>query len=262
MRSFCKTNARMSDTQKKVVRIAMWSGPRNISTAMMRAWENRPDTVVVDEPFYACYLATSEVRHPMQAEVLASQSSDWQTVIERELGAELPDARTIQYQKHMTHHMVAAIDSNWFASVRHAFLIRHPAEVVASYAAKREQVSAEDIGFVQQKKIYELACKVSAQELPIVDARDVLTDPGVFLAKLCACLNVPFYASMLNWPSGPRATDGAWAPHWYASVEKSTGFARHQEKEIELTDQQQRVVDECLPFYQEMYTRRLRLDSD
>ena len=134
----------------KITRIAMWSGPRNISTAMMRAWENRSDTSVVDEPFYACYLSSAKVMHPMQEQILASQSDDWDTVIKTVLNKEAIDGQTIQYQKHMTHHMVDEIDQDWFAGVSHAFLIRHPAVVAASYAQKRESLTADDIGFRKQ----------------------------------------------------------------------------------------------------------------
>ncbi|NND82241.1 MAG: HAD family hydrolase [Gammaproteobacteria bacterium] len=234
----------------------MWSGPRNISTAMMRAWENRPDTVVVDEPFYACYLATTGIVHPMQREIMASQSTDWQKV-QQQLQADLPSGHTIHYQKHMTHHMVVDVDPQWFGSLKHAFLIRHPAEVVASYAAKRETVTSDDIGYRQQKKLYDLATRSVQSELPVIDARDVLMDPQHSLQQLCDCLGVPFHKNMLSWPAGPRDSDGAWAPHWYGNVEKSTGFGPYQEKEQQLNAAQQRVVDECMPFYEQLYQRRL-----
>ena len=245
-------------TSSHVTRIAMWSGPRNISTAMMRAWENRPDSGVVDEPFYACYLTATGIQHPMQKEVLASQSSDWDEVIERQLQAELPAGISIQYQKHMTQHMVTDIDPAWFASVKHAFLIRHPAQVVASYGVKRGSVTAEDIGFAQQQKLYDQARQLSDQELPIIDANDVLTDPAACLQKLCERLKVPFHHNMLSWPPGPRDSDGVWAAHWYNSVEQSTGFGAYHEKEVELNEQEQGVVAQCMPFYEQMYERRIR----
>ena len=240
------------------IRIAMWSGPRNISTAMMRSWENRSDTQVVDEPFYACYLTASGVIHPMQEEVLASQSSDWGEVIERQLTAPLAAGEEIQYQKHMTQHMVADIDQNWFASLQHAFLIRHPAQVVASYGLKRGSVNAADVGFEQQFKLYQLACDVSSTTPPVIDSVDVLKNPEQCLTALCASLGVPFSQSMLAWPAGRRDSDGVWASHWYNSVEQSTGFAPYVEPEINLSDEQQAVVEQCLPFYQQMYERRVR----
>jgi hypothetical protein len=234
----------------------MWSGPRNISTAMMRAWENRADTAVVDEPFYACYLKTSGIVHPMQAEVLASQSADWQEVIDEVLKGPLPAQQTIQYQKHMTHHMLNQVDAAWFGSIRHAFLIRHPAQVVASYGRKRGSVTAEDIGFERQAELYELAVSSGANPA-IIDGADVLRAPEIILCKLCEHLRVPFDENMLGWPAGSRDSDGAWAPHWYNKVEQSTGFGPYSPKSLDLNQQQQDVVDQCLPYYQSMHEKRL-----
>ena len=239
-----------------IIRIAMWSGPRNISTAMMRAWENRVDTAVVDEPFYACYLTASGIVHPMQQEVLASQSSDWQQVIDEVLEAPLQNQQTIQYQKHMTQHMLSEVDTAWLSSLRHAFLIRHPGEVVASYGRKRGSVTAQDIGFARQTELYELAVSSGANPA-IVDGADVLRSPGNVLRKLCAHLQVPFDDKMLSWPAGSRESDGVWAPHWYNKVEQSTGFGAYSPKNLNLDQQQQDVVDQCLPYYQSMYEKRL-----
>ncbi|MBX2836640.1 MAG: HAD family hydrolase [Gammaproteobacteria bacterium] len=233
---------------EEVIRIAMWSGPRNISTAMMRAWENRADTVVVDEPFYACYLTHTGIVHPMQEEVLASQANNWQQVIDGELSRSLSAEQSIQYQKHMTHHMVDEVSPSWFASLRHAFLIRNPAEVVVSYSKKRAELSADDIGFRRQRELFE---KVRALgiEPPVIESTDVLKAPRASLQKLCAALAVPFDSAMLSWPQGCRSSDGAWAPHWYQNVENSTGFAPYEEKPIQLSAAQQRVVNECLDDY-------------
>lgn len=231
-----------------IIRIAMWSGPRNISTAMMRSWENRADTEVVDEPFYACYLRQTGIIHPMQETVLASQAQDWQAVIDGELTKPLSSAHTIQYQKHMTHHMVAEIDDGWFQSVRHAFLIRHPADVVASYRQKRSTVTPDDIGFARQRQLFERVCETGATP-PVIESADVLRNPAKILSQLCTALNVPFDEAMLAWPAGRRESDGAWAPHWYQNVEQSTGFAEWQPKQYTLTPAQQRVVDACLPDY-------------
>jgi len=247
----------MSDS---IIRIAMWSGPRNISTAMMRSWENRSDTAVVDEPFYACFLQATGIVHPMQEEVLASQSTNWDTVVDQvlttDLSTSLPTGlsaghatrQAIQYQKHMTQHMVSELNEEWFSTLRHAFLIRHPAEVVASYAQKRDQVNAEDIGFARQREIFELAQSLGF-EPPVIESRDVLMNPGASLRLLCSALDVPFDEHMLSWPVGTRESDGVWAPHWYESVENSTHFAPYVEKEISLNRQQQNVVDECLDDY-------------
>lgn len=248
-------------TQAKVRRVAMWSGPRNISTAMMRSWENRADTDVVDEPFYACYLKQTGIVHPMQEEVLASQSSSWQNVIENVLQSPLNEDACIQYQKHMTQHMVNKIDPVWFNSLTHAFLIRHPAEVVASYGIKRDSVTADDVGFELQNTLFQMAMDAGFKNIPVIDSKDVLANPEGVLKKLCNALDVPFDTAMLTWPAGTRDSDGAWAPHWYQNVEKSIGFGPYKEKTIELDADQQKVVDECLPFYEAMYQHRLRLED-
>ena len=242
----------------ETIRIAMWSGPRNISTAMMRAWENRADTAVVDEPFYACYLSNTGIRHPMHDEVLASQSTDWNTVIRQELQKDLQDGQTIQYQKHMTHHMVADISQDWFDSVQHAFLIRHPAEVLMSYIEKRESVTAADLGFARQKELYEAATKPDRAP-PVIDARDVLQNPKATLNALCDSLNIDFDPDMLSWPAGIRDSDGVWAPHWYHNVARSTGFAPYQQRQIQLNQEEQAIVDECLPHYNYLSERRIKL---
>ena len=235
----------MTDT---AIRIAMWSGPRNISTAMMRSWENRADTAVIDEPFYACYLTETGIVHPMQEEVLASQPRSWQEVIQQDLSGELIEGQTIQYQKHMTQHMVGELDEQWFASLRHCFLIRHPEEVVASYGEKRGKVTAEDVGFSRQRELFEFA-KNRGYNTPVIESRKVLQQPETSLKAICSALEVPFDTAMLNWPVGTRDSDGSWAPHWYQNVEKSTGFAPYVEKEISLTVEQQLVADQCLDDY-------------
>jgi hypothetical protein len=206
------------------VRIAMWSGPRNISTAMMRSFGNRPDTAVIDEPFYAAYLAATGIQHPLREESLASQPTDWREVVEIVLGP-VPGNRSIFYQKHMTHHMMPEFDRDWIARCRNAFLIRAPEDVLASYTQKRSDVALEDIGFAQQREIFEREADRLGRAPPVIDGADVLADPRGVLSVLCAALEIPFTGNMLHWPAGRRATDGVWAPAWYDAVERSTGFA-------------------------------------
>jgi hypothetical protein len=208
------------------VRIAMWSGPRNISSAMMRSFGARPDTAVSDEPFYAAYLALSGADHPLRAEVLASQPNDWREVVAQLLGA-VPGGRPIWYQKHMTHHMVPAIGRAWLGRMSNAFLIRDPQAVLASYARVRaaESVTLDDIGIVQQRELFEREADRLARAPPVIEGADVLADPPGMLALLCAALAIPYDAAMLRWSAGRRDTDGVWAPAWYAAVERSTGFA-------------------------------------
>ncbi len=209
----------------ETIRIAMWSGPRNISTAMMRAFENRADTSVVDEPFYAAYLLASGADHPMRAEVLASQPTDWEAVV-RSLLDPIVDGRAIFYQKHMTHHMLPKFGRHWAGACRSAFLIRRPEDVLASYANVRDEATLEAIGVPQQSELFDEACDRLGRAPPVIDAHDVLCEPRGMLGALCGALDIPFSEAMLAWPAGRRASDGVWAPAWYDSVERSTGFSR------------------------------------
>jgi hypothetical protein len=241
------------------LRIAMWSGPRNISTAMMRAFENRPDTAVVDEPFYAAYLAGTGLEHPMGAEVLAAQSQEWREVAASLVG-EAPEGKAVFYQKHMTHHMLPGFDLDWTAACRNAFLIRRPDRVLASYVRKRGSASLEDIGVVRQGELYDRECQRLGAAAPVVDSDDVLADPRGVLGALCASLGLDFREEMLSWPAGRRPSDGVWAPVWYASVEASTGFgpAKDEQDAPALTDELRRVADAAQPYYETLAARRLR----
>lgn len=233
-----------------LIRIAMWSGPRNISTAMMRSFGSRADTWVVDEPFYAAYLAVSGADHPMTAETLASQPNDPMDVAETLL-AEPPGGRTIFYQKHMTHHMLPGFGLDWMAACRNAFLIRDPELVLASYVEKRGDVTLADVGFVQQAEIFAREADRLGHAPPVVEGIDVLRDPAGTLSKLCEALGIPWDAAMLSWPPGRRETDGVWAPAWYDAVEKSTGFeAPKAEKKPRLKDHLQKIADEARPYYE------------
>lgn len=202
----------------------MWSGPRNISTAMMRAFENRPDTIVVDEPLYGFYLRETGLDHPGRDAIVAAMECDWHKVV-----ADLTEAptgsRTIFYQKHMTHHLLPQMGRDWLDRVTNCFLIRDPAEVVASYLDKRATVTLADIGVAEQWEIFERTAERLGQAPPVIDGRDVQANPRGILAALCRAVGIPFDDAMLSWPAGRRDTDGVWAPHWYAAVEASTGFS-------------------------------------
>jgi hypothetical protein len=237
--------------QGQPVRIAMWSGPRTLSTATMRAWENRPDTVVVDEPLYAYYLAATGIDHPARDEIIASQPTDWRTVVRTLTGDPLPAGATISYQKHMTHHVLPEVDLDAFTGLRHAFLIRDPRRLLASYAKVREQPTLADLGLERQVALFRRFGG------PVVDSDDLLRDPPRTLRALCAALDVPFDRAMLSWPTGPRNTDGVWAPHWYASVEASTGFGPYREATARVPDHLQDLADACRPYYDELASRRI-----
>lgn len=238
------------------LRIAMWSGPRNISTAMMRAWENRPDTAVVDEPFYACYLAATGLDHPGRDEILASQPTDWRVVAESLTGP-VPDSKSVHYQKHMTHHILPEFGCDWLDQVTNCFLLRAPAEVVASYAETRRAPTLEDLGFVRQGEIFDRVADRLGCAPPVLDAADVLRDPAGMLAALCRAVGVGFDARMLSWPPGLRATDGVWARHWYASVERSTGFNRLRANSKPVPRNLTSLVDEAQPIYDRLAAYRL-----
>ena len=230
----------------------MWSGPRNISTAVMRAFENRDDCAVVDEPFYAHYLAKTGVDHPGIEEVVASQPTDWREVVAHLLGP-IPGNRPIWYQKHMTHHLLPEIDRDWMRHLVHCFLIRHPAEVLSSYAKMRPNVTLEDLGFTQQTEIYD---DLGGDAL-VIDSRDVVENPRAILGRLCAELGIPFSEKMLSWPAGPRDTDGVWARHWYQNVWSSTGFQPPSRRQREYPRSLQPIVDAALPAYERLHAARL-----
>ncbi|WP_433050686.1 HAD family hydrolase [Dactylosporangium sp. CS-033363] len=230
-------------------RVAMWSGPRNISTAMMRSFGARPDTVVVDEPLYAHYLAETGLEHPGRDEILGSQPRRWQDAV---AGLLAPVDAAVFYQKHMTHHLLTEIGRDWLGQVSNAFLIRDPAYVVASYAKVRGEPTLEDLGYPQQVEIFR------SHGGPVVDAADVLRDPAGTLSALCAALGLDWDPAMLSWPAGRRDTDGVWAPHWYAAVERSTGFSPWDPRPADVPEHLRGLVDRARPLYDELATAALR----
>ena len=204
------------------LRIAMWSGPRNISTAMMRSFENRPDSAVVDEPLYAAYLAATGIDHPGRAEILHSQNADWRAVM-RDLTTATP--APVYYQKHMCQHWLAGFPEDVADGLTNCFLIREPRRIIASYARVRSAFVIDELGFRQQKRLFDRECDRLGEAPPVLDAALTLQDPRGVLTRLCGRVGIPFDEGMLAWRAGPRDSDGVWAPHWYASVWQSTGFA-------------------------------------
>ena len=241
------------------IRIAMWSGPRNISTAMMRSFENRSDTVVVDEPFYAAFLAETGADHPMRDEVLASQPTRWRDVANA-LSGPTPTGAAVWYQKHMTHHMLPDFGLDWANGCRNAFLIRAPEAVLASYTLKRENVTLADIGVERQRELFERECDRIGAAPPVIDSADVLADPRATLIKLCVSLGIEFSDRMLSWPAGKRDSDGVWAPAWYDTVERSTEFAppRAPAEIKNVGDNLRRIADAARPHYERLAAFRLR----
>jgi hypothetical protein len=238
------------------IRIAMWSGPRNISTAMMRAWSNRSDTFVVDEPFYAFYLNATGKKHPGADEVIGAGETDWRKVVAR-LTGRLPESKRIFFQKQMTHHLLPEVDREWLGAVANCFLIRDPREVIASYVKKREDPALEDLGFVQQAEIFDFVCTRTNAIPPIIDAKDVLENPERILRLLCEAVGVEFSKSMLSWPPGLRETDGVWAKYWYAEVAKTTSFQLYRPRPHEVPGHLSETHERCCECYDRLYEQRL-----
>lgn len=250
----------MNTKPSNPLRIAMWSGPRNISTAMMRAFENRPDCAVSDEPLYGAWLHLTGEAHPMSDQVIAAMETNWRKVTEALTGP-VPSSRPIWYQKHMTHHLLPEmLQRDWLSKLTHVFLIRDPSAVVASYLAKRDTVSAEDIGAPQQWALYRFVTEDLGQNPPIIDSGEFLTDPDAHRRALCEQLGVEFSHNMLTWPAGPRDSDGVWAPHWYQRVWQSTGFEAASDTRPPLDGRAADVAACCQPSYQRLAERRLRIN--
>jgi hypothetical protein len=238
----------MTQSPVPAVRIAMWSGPRNISTALMRAWENRGDCAVSDEPLYAHYLAVTGLDHPAAAEVLAAGDSDWSRVVAA-LSGPVPGGQPIWYQKHMAHHLLPGRGLAWVHGLHNVFLVRDPALVVASYLKSRAVCTPADIGLLQQAELFDAVAQRSGKAPLVIDGERFLQDPGSQLKRICADAGVPYTDRMLHWPAGPRASDGVWAPHWYADVWRSTGFEPWRPREPQLDDTGRRVAEACRPAY-------------
>jgi hypothetical protein len=237
-----------------VVRVAVWSGPRNISTALMRSWENRGDTVVIDEPLYAHYLKTTGLDHPGRDEVIGAGEVDWRTVVAALLGP-VPDGTRVFYQKHMAHHLLAGMERGWVAGLTNVLLIRDPREVVASYVRSRAEVAPDDLGYRQQVQLHDELLAAGTPP-PVLDARDVLLRPEAYLRALCRHVGVDFTTRMLAWPPGPRDSDGVWGRYWYQALWTSTGFAEHRPRDPQLSGPAAVVADECRPLYQRLHAVR------
>lgn len=237
----------MTEQTKTIAKtIAMWSGPRNLSTAMMRAFENRPDCTVWDEPFYAAYLAATGLDHPMRDETLAAGITD---AVQTSIACQTPTSTGIYYQKHMTHHMLSSFPRDWLHTVENVFLIRDPARVAASYEKKFKLARIEDIGFIQQRELFDCVADRLGHAPTVIDATDIRQNPSAMIKALCEKINISFDPAMLSWPKGLRASDGAWAPHWYHAVIESTGFAPPETDPPKLSANAQRLSDAAMPYY-------------
>mgnify|MGYP002034702966 FL=1 len=238
-----------------VMRIAMWSGPRNISSALMRSFENRSDTWVCDEPFYGFYLKISGAPHPDRQEIIDSMVCDPESVIET-LTKEVNDSLSINYQKHMTHHFLPEISGDWLFSLKNCFLIRDPLRVISSYAKVRSKFSFEELGMQQQLDLFHLCANELGEAPPVIDAERCLVNPKNVLTKLCQRLNISFSSKMLEWPIGSRASDGLWAKHWYSDLYKTTHFSLNQNNyksdERKIEKEYSETLKKALEIYNEL----------
>ncbi|MDJ0778980.1 MAG: HAD family hydrolase [Gammaproteobacteria bacterium] len=238
------------------IRIAMWSGPRNISTALMRAWENRADCCVWDEPLYGYYLAQTGIDHPGADEIIAAHGSNAHEIIARCRGP-IPSGKTIFYQKHMTLHLLPDLERDWLRSLVNCFLLREPEPVIASYSAVRGGATLDDIGFVQQAELFDFVRELTGEVPAVIDSREFLQQPEAQLRALCAHVGVDFDPAMLHWPAGVRDSDGAWGKYWYDSVWQSTGFTPWLDKPVELSPAGVKTAAAARPYYEKLYAHRL-----
>jgi hypothetical protein len=234
-----------------MIRIAMWSGPRNISTALMRSWESRSDTFVIDEPFYAHYLSVTNVDHPGRDEIVQSGETD-QSVVSKGLISDIDDSCSIYFQKHMTHHMIPSVGREWMKDVVNCFLIRDPKDMILSYTKVNSNLSMHLLGLEEQYELFEYVTKINGRAPPVVDSKDILLDPRETLRLLCEKIGVVFSEEMLSWSKGVRDTDGIWAKYWYDNVINSTGFNIYRQKDDDVPSKYLGLYDECIKIYDEL----------
>lgn len=239
--------------------IAMWSGPRNISTALMRSWASRSDTRVIDEPFYAHYLKETGYDHPGARDIIAAYETDPQRVIDGLLASD--NGKAIYYQKHMTQHMLEHIDRAWLTEISNCFLIRDPRRMLLSFAKVIPDPRLDQTGLPQQVELFNFVRQATGCTPPVIAARDVQRDPEASLRQLCAALDVAFDPAMLGWPPGRHASDGIWAEHWYANVEKSTSFAPYQPDDTPAPETMRALLDECQELYAQIAPYRIGQDN-
>ena len=234
----------------------MWSGPRNISTALMRSWESRSDTFVIDEPFYAHYLSVTNVDHPGRDEIIQNGETD-QSVVSKGLISDIDDSCSIYFQKHMTHHMIPSVGREWMKDVVNCFLIRDPKDMILSYTKVNSNLSMHSLGLEEQYELFEYVTKINGRAPYVVDSKDILLDPRETLCLLCEKIGVVFSEEMLSWSKGVRDTDGIWAKYWYDNVINSTGFNTYTEKNEVIRDEYLQLYEDCLKIYEKLSKHKI-----
>ena len=227
--------------------IACWSGPRNISTALMRSWSSRTDTFVTDEPFYAYYLKETKIKHPMHKEIINKYSSNYNEIVNH-LTGEIPKNKKIWYQKHMAHHILDFSTINWISNIENCILLRHPKEVINSYTKKNELNSVEELGYPQQYEIVNFLKKINKSFL-VIDSKELLMNPEKSLSGWCKKINIKFDKSMLKWDKGGHINDGIWWKSWYDNVIKTTGFHKYEKKDINIENKYDSIYNESMKYY-------------
>ncbi len=235
---------------KKIFRICLWSGPRNISTALMYSFAQRHDTVVYDEPLYAHYLSKTPARayHPGAEEVIATMENDGEKVVRDLILGDQP--KPVAFFKHMTHHLVN-LDRGFLSKTVNVLLTRDPVEMLPSYAAQVERPSLRDVGYKLHTELLSQLQSIG-QNPPVLDSQQILLDPQKVLGELCERIGIPFQEAMLSWKPGARPEDGSWAKYWYTSVHQSTGFGKYIQKSDPFPEALKLLLEECKPYYEQL----------
>ena len=234
-----------------ITRIGMWSGPRNIYTALMRSFENRPDTIVVDEPFYAYFLNKTGIKHPIYKEVIQTYDTSWDNIA-KTLTGPIPDSNNISYQKLMTHHWVDNAPLDWLEKIHNCFLIRNPKQVIISYLKIHNDITPELIGLPQQLHIFNTIIKKTNKIPIVISSENILENPKLMLNRLCDLLDIPFLNQMLQWPKGKRDSDGIWGEYWYKNVVQTTSFNKPLNQNEKFPNQFLKLLEECMSYYKQM----------
>lgn len=234
--------------------ICLWSGPRNVSTALMYSFAELPDVRVIDEPLYGHYLRVSGAEHPGRLEIMDAMNCDGDAVMQDLLLQQTENPSQTLFSKHMAHHLIE-IDLGFLQSTRNVFLVRDPREMLPSLTIQLPQATLSDTGLRRQWELYNDLAD-AGQHPAVLDARELLLNPEGVLRELCAHLDIDFSSNMLTWEAGARPEDGIWAPHWYHAVHKSIGFAAYEAK-IDFPDHLQPLLDDCSPWYEKLYEQAL-----